>query len=72
MLDNRIYEAIKTYCYMFCIRNDRAYIHLAIEDAEIICNPNLQIDSFVKTKHVPGLTKHLVDSARYYRKHHNI
>jgi hypothetical protein len=53
------------FCNVFCSIKSATFVVLAIEDFDLICNPNLQINGFKKTHHCPDLTKCLFEFVRF-------
>ncbi len=67
----RLVYAAKTICNSYCGISGISIVDLTCEDVELICNPNLQIFSFAKLKHVPNLMLFLVKELRYHLKIYN-
>ena len=53
-------RAAQHYCDAYCKIYKEHKIVLTHDDLDILCNPNLQINSFIKTSHVYGLTSCLI------------
>jgi hypothetical protein len=68
---NKLHCIAQITCNSFCRIRGVTFIVLTDKDVELLCNPNLQIDSFDVTKHVPGLTNYLVAELRFQLDYYN-